>query len=171
MALDASARQLRREAPPSERVLWQHLRGHRLAGLGFRRQHPIGPFVVDFARLSRLRAIELDAAVHDEQRDQDAGRTAILESYGRHMVRFTSVGIFSNISGVLASTHRVAESRPIAPGQTRRTASRGGLPSPKVGGGAGDGGLDGGTTLAFTAPRPGLEVGGEGGGHASSTGS
>lgn len=82
MALDASARQLRQDATPAERALWEHLRGHRLAGLGCRRQHPNGPFVVDFACPSRLLALELDGSVHDEQRDQDAERTAIPENYG-----------------------------------------------------------------------------------------
>jgi very-short-patch-repair endonuclease len=67
-----AARELRTRQTPAESILWDALRGRRLAGLKFRRQHPIGTFVVDFCCPDRRLAIELDGPVHAEQREHDA---------------------------------------------------------------------------------------------------
>jgi len=99
--LDEAARQLRRTKTPSEQLLWSHLRGHRLAGLSFRRQHPIGGFVVDFACPARLLIVEVDGSVHDVSVEQDRERDAILSKYGWQVLRFSNDDVQSNIGDVL----------------------------------------------------------------------
>ena len=60
------ARDLRKRLTPAERILWRLLRDRRLKGLKFRRQFPIGPFVVDFCCYELRLVIELDGEVHAE---------------------------------------------------------------------------------------------------------
>jgi very-short-patch-repair endonuclease len=73
---------------PSERKLWVHLRNLGLAGLKFRRQQPIGRFIVDFYCAEHRLVIELDGPIHSRQSARDRARTARLESQGYHEVRF-----------------------------------------------------------------------------------
>lgn len=80
------ARRLHRDAPAMERFLWRLLRDRRLAGLKFRRQLPIGRYVVDFVCLRHRLIIEADGPYHDEVRD--AQRDAWLTSQGFHVLRF-----------------------------------------------------------------------------------
>ena len=70
------ARELRRELTPIEAILWQRLRSRRLAGLKFRRQHPVGPFITDFYFAERKLIIEIDGDTHTDQARYDASRTA-----------------------------------------------------------------------------------------------
>ena len=114
--LDAAARELRQRMTPVEKLLWRALRGHRLAGCGFRRQHPFGAFVIDFACPSRMLAIEVDGKVHDTQSNQDAARTEILESWGWTVIRFTNDAVNRDISHVLSQIEWTLEQLPIAPG-------------------------------------------------------
>ncbi len=82
-------RPLRRNQTPEERELWEFLRGERLNGLRFRRQHPIGPFVVDFyCRAARL-VVELEGAVHlpTDQQDADHERREYLRARGLRVLR------------------------------------------------------------------------------------
>jgi very-short-patch-repair endonuclease len=69
-----AARDLRAHETSVEDLLWEELRGRRLDGMKFRRQHPIGAFVVDFCCAESRLVIELDGGIHVEQRDQDAER-------------------------------------------------------------------------------------------------
>src|SRR5829696_6584898 len=101
---------------PSERLLWKSLRGHRLAGYGFRRQHPFGGFVIDFACPSRMLAIEVDGPIHDDQADQDAARTEILESWGWTMIRFPNDMVTGDLPEVLSQVEATLTQLPIAPG-------------------------------------------------------
>ncbi|AAK24802.1 endonuclease domain-containing protein [Caulobacter vibrioides] len=80
------ARRLRRDAPAMERVLWRLLRDRRLDGLKFRRQLPIGRYVVDFACLRHRLIVEADGPYHDEARD--AQRDAWLAGQGFRVLRF-----------------------------------------------------------------------------------
>ena len=84
------ARALRRSLTDAEARLWGELRGHRLCGHGFRRQAPIGPYVVDFLCLARRLIVEIDGEQHgyDGNREADARRTAWLEAEGFRVIRF-----------------------------------------------------------------------------------
>ncbi|MDQ3780642.1 MAG: endonuclease domain-containing protein [Chloroflexota bacterium] len=77
-----AARLLRHEMTPAERQLWAAPRRHQLAGLQIRRQHPIGPFAVDFACAARRLGIEVDGGVHVERTVQDAARRRSWSSTG-----------------------------------------------------------------------------------------
>ena len=82
------ARQLRRKETDAERRLWMHLRRHQL-GVQFRRQHPIGPYIVDFCCVDRMLIVELDGGQHEDQRAQGAARTDWLAKQGFRVLRFS----------------------------------------------------------------------------------
>lgn len=118
------ARLLRHEMTPAERQLWAAPRRHQLAGLHIRRQHPIGPFVVDFACAARRLAIEVDGDVHAERTAQDAARTEILEQYGWRMLRFRNDEVIGDLVAVLARIEAALVTTPSL------------NPSPNIGGGS-----------------------------------
>ncbi len=79
----ARARQLRRDATIPERILWGLLRDRRLQGVKFRRQRPIGPYVVNFYCASRGLVVELDGRSHDDRGVPDRQRQDYLETVAR----------------------------------------------------------------------------------------
>ena len=83
----------------AERRLWSALRGRRLKGYKFRRQHPLGRFVVDFACLVHRLVVEADGGQHADS-DDDRRRTAWLERRGWRVVRFWNNDILANPAGV-----------------------------------------------------------------------
>jgi very-short-patch-repair endonuclease len=98
-----TARQLRSQLTGSEQELWSALRGSRLQGIKFRRQHPFGPYVLDFFCVKAQLAVELDGGVHDqpEQRDYDSERTAYLETNGLRVLRFRNEDITDRLDEVI----------------------------------------------------------------------
>ena len=82
------ARQLRRQLTPQERRLWYLLRDRRFARYKFRRQHPVGPYILDFACCAAYLAVELDGGQHDERAGYDARRSAWLELQRWRVLRF-----------------------------------------------------------------------------------
>ncbi len=82
------AKELRHEQTPAETKLWAYLRAHRVDRVGFRRQHAIGPYIVDFCAPRRKFIIEMDGSQHLEQEEYDAERTVFLESLGYRVLRF-----------------------------------------------------------------------------------
>jgi very-short-patch-repair endonuclease len=97
------ARQPRHQLTPAESKLWRHLRDDQLNGFGFRRQYPMGQFVVDFYCPAGKLVVEVDGDVHAERREQDAQRTKWLEQHRRcRVLRFTNNEVLSNVDGVLA---------------------------------------------------------------------
>ena len=98
-----TARQLRRRLTPTEQALWSALRGDRLHGFKFRRQHPFGPYVLDFFCVQSQLVIELDGSVHNhpDQIDYDRDRTAYLESQGLRVLRFRNQDIADKLDEVL----------------------------------------------------------------------
>ncbi|WP_235578346.1 endonuclease domain-containing protein [Pseudorhodoferax sp. Leaf267] len=84
----------------SERRLWSRLRLEQL-GVKFRRQHPIGPYIADFACLSRRLIVELDGSQHAAQASADARRDAFLNGQGFFVLRFPSDAPLRNMDGVL----------------------------------------------------------------------
>ena len=72
----------------AERWLWQRLRNRELGGFKFRRQHAVGPFIVDFACVEKKVVIELDGGQHSENLESDAKRSKYLQKHGYRIVRF-----------------------------------------------------------------------------------
>ena len=97
----ANARQLRRDQTLAEVNLWLALRSHQFEGIHFRRQHPIGNFIVDFSAPSVKLIIEVDGAQHLDQQEYDAERTAFLESKGYRVLRFWNDDLMGDLDGVL----------------------------------------------------------------------
>jgi very-short-patch-repair endonuclease len=97
------ARQLRRLPTPAERKLWMILRGNKLNGVHFRRQHAIGNYIIDFVPVKRKLAIELDGSPHLEQGEYDLQRTVYLESLGYKILRFWNDQVMNDIVGVVHS--------------------------------------------------------------------
>ena len=87
----------------AEGVLWQLLKGKKLAGYKFRRQHIILHFIADFVCLQKKLIIELDGNIHDlpENKINDEQRTAILDAKGYHIIRFSNNEVLGNIDSVL----------------------------------------------------------------------
>jgi very-short-patch-repair endonuclease len=94
------ARQLRRQQTPIEALLWKRLRAGQLAGFKFRRQHPIGKFIADFCCEETKLVVEVDGDTHVDEA-YDANRTAIIQSLGYRIIRFTNREVLGNISNVL----------------------------------------------------------------------
>jgi very-short-patch-repair endonuclease len=95
------ARNLRKEPTPAERKLWAYLRGNKLNGVNFRRQHAIGNYVPDFCSPKAKLIIELDGSHHLEQEEYDVERTAFLESKGYRILRFWNSDVMNDIDGVI----------------------------------------------------------------------
>lgn len=86
----------------AERRLWSALRDRRLEGYRFRRQYPLGPFILDFVCIEHRLAVEADGSQHADS-EKDARRTAWLESRGWRVMRFWNNDILTNIDGVAAA--------------------------------------------------------------------
>lgn len=100
-AIQIRARQLRYEQTPAEAKLWDFLRDRQLDGYKFRRQHPIGRFIVDFCCPERKLIVEIDGPVHQEQTDRDETRTKALQALGYHVYRWTNEQIEQNLAETL----------------------------------------------------------------------
>ena len=85
----------------SERRLWSRLRMEQL-GVKFRRQHPVGNYIADFACLSAKVIVELDGSQHVEQRDYDQRRDEFFEGQGFAVLRFPTDQPFVNLEGLLS---------------------------------------------------------------------
>ncbi len=94
------ARQLRRNQTRAELELWMRLRGRQL-GAKFRRQYPIGAYIVDFCCLERQLVIELDGGQHPEQMEADRKRTAYITSRGFRVLRFWNDQVLKDTYAVL----------------------------------------------------------------------
>ncbi len=95
----ARAKELRREMTPEERIVWECVRGNWL-GFHFRRQQVIGGYIADFYCHAAGLVVELDGAVHDNQQEEDAHRTAVFEVMGIEVVRFRNSEVTRNLAGV-----------------------------------------------------------------------
>ena len=104
-------RALRNDATDAERALWQRLRGRQLEGVKFRRQHPFGSYILDFACLEKRVAIELDGGQHVDATAYDATRTRALEISGFTVLRFWNHDVFENMDGVLEEILRALRDR------------------------------------------------------------
>lgn len=96
-----TVRELRQNMTDAEKKLWYFLRGKRLNGYKFRRQHLIHPFVVDFICLSKKLIVEIDGGQHAEQLNYDEKRSAFLKLHGYKMLRFWNDEVFKQTQTVL----------------------------------------------------------------------
>jgi very-short-patch-repair endonuclease len=96
-------RELRLSATKAEKILWEYLRGRKLNGLKFRRQHPLDKFIADFYCHEKKLAVELDGAVHNDKMtaQYDEARTYELAGSGIQVIRFRNYEVEKNIEFVL----------------------------------------------------------------------
>lgn len=106
--LQERALQHRNYPTQAEAVLWEYLRGNRL-GAKFRRQHLIGQYIPDFVCLSKQLIIEVDGGYHfiGDQIISDEQRTAHLESFGYHVIRFTNEEVLADTQNVLQKIRHI----------------------------------------------------------------
>ena len=95
------AKHLRKNSTDAERALWRHLRNKQLLGCKFRRQAPIGHYIVDFVCFSQSLIIEVDGGQHQTQADYDAKRYKWLQSQGFTVLRFWDNDALANTDSVL----------------------------------------------------------------------
>ena len=97
------ARELRRNQTDAESLLWFVLRNRRMAGVKFKRQRPIGPYIVDFYCAEKKLAIELDGGGHAEERQAryDARRSSWLAQEGIEVIRIWNNQVLSQTDAVL----------------------------------------------------------------------
>ena len=103
-----TARDLRRHMTAPERLLWYFLRAKRFSGRKFRRQHPIGPFIADFACVEHRLVIEADGGQHAES-VSDMSRTRWLENAGWRVMRFWNEDIMRRTDDVLEEIRKATE--------------------------------------------------------------
>ncbi len=110
----------------AERIIWQALRAHRMSGAGFRRQTPIGRYIVDFVSHAAMLIVEIDGEQHFENAHErrDAVRDAYLQAKGFRVLRFNNHDVMTNREGVLTVIAAVL-GEAVSPS----------LPSPASGGG------------------------------------
>ena len=95
------ARALRKQMTDAERLLWRHLRNRELGGWKFRRQYPVGPFIVDFICVEKNVVIEVDGGQHAENAALDLQRSAYLNKMGYRVVRFWNNEVLQETEAVL----------------------------------------------------------------------
>lgn len=108
-ALRQRAKAMRQEMSEAEAKLWQHLRAGRLNGHKFRRQQPLGNYIVDFMCITPKLIVEADGGQHTEQAAYDHARTAYLNSLGFTVLRFWNHEILQQTNDVLAEILRVLQ--------------------------------------------------------------
>lgn len=117
----AAAKRMRKEPTPAEAKLWSLLKDLKEPGAHFRRQTPIGPYVADFACLSKRLIVEADGSGHGGTRD--LARDAWLETHGYRVLRFWNTEILENPSGVFDAVQAaMAHPTPALPSRGGRDA-------------------------------------------------
>jgi len=105
----AKARTLRRKFTDAELKLWKHLRGRQIGGEKFRRQQPLGRYVVDFVCLEKKLIVEVDGGQHAAP-EYDKERTLWLESEGFRVIRFWNNEVLKDQEGVLDAIYKELKS-------------------------------------------------------------
>lgn len=105
------ARNLRRNQTVPEGLLWSALRRGQIDGFRFRRQHPIGPYILDFACLQAKLAVEIDGPSHDQTVESDERRTAFLETKDFTVMRFSNEDVRTNLEGVVETVRAILRER------------------------------------------------------------
>lgn len=138
------ARTLRQQSTWAARTLWQLLRNRQFASVKFRRQHPVGPYVLNFYCASAKLALELDDGVHGEpaQRQHDEEKDRYLRDQGIRVIRIWNIELKENRDGVLESIYTALttnrqNAHPDPLPYTTRERGMEGVPSPPSFGGEG----------------------------------
>jgi very-short-patch-repair endonuclease len=97
------AKALRKQMTDAERLLWRHLRNRALGGWKFKRQYPVGPYIVDFVCLDKNVVIEVDGGQHAENEKLDRQRSAYLNKMGYKVFRFWNNEVLQATEAVLSS--------------------------------------------------------------------
>ncbi len=118
-SVKGAARQMRKEPTRSENLLWSALRDRRLANRKFRRQHPVGRFILDFYCHEERLAVEVDGPVHETQRQADGERQQILESMGIRFLRLPAALVEGDLPAALAAIERALSTDPSTAGRER----------------------------------------------------
>ena len=103
MNLHRRAKELRDQSTPAEKKLWQSLRGKKMGGFKFRRQHPIGMYLVDFCCPAKKLVIEIDGGIHQKQQGYDQARSQELTDRGYTVIRFQNDDVVNRLGDVLRS--------------------------------------------------------------------
>jgi len=106
LKITKNARELRNNMTDVEKLLWYRIRRKQLCGFRFRRQHPIGNYIVDFVCIKLKLIIELDGGQHKEQHRYDAIRDQWLTEQGFAVQRFWNNEVLENIDGVLQTIYQ-----------------------------------------------------------------
>ena len=119
-----TARNLRKRLTDTERSLWSKIRSRQIEGCKFRRQTPIGKYIVDFVCHEQRVIVEVDGGQHSENIEQDCIRDKWLREQGYRILRFWNNEVLTNIEGVLevirdnCKSHHHLKSPPIGGGET-----------------------------------------------------
>ncbi|NCO60259.1 endonuclease domain-containing protein [bacterium] len=95
------AKSLRKNPTDAEQLLWSRLKMRQIEGFKFRRQQPIGNYIVDFVCLDNRIVIEVDGGQHAEEKNKDRERDTYLQRYGFKVLRFWNNDVLRNTEGVL----------------------------------------------------------------------
>jgi very-short-patch-repair endonuclease len=110
------AQKHRQVSTAAEQALWQAIRGGKLNGYRFRRQHAVDRFIVDFYCREASLVIEVDGAIHDSTVEDDLVRQAVLEAQGLTVLRFTNEAVLTRLDDVLQTIReKLATSNDTAP--------------------------------------------------------
>jgi len=101
-------KKLRQHSTPMETKLWHYLRSRHFLGLKFRRQCPLGPYIVDFICIEKKLIIEIDGGQHNEnkQQDYDKRRTEFLNSLGYQVLRFWNTEVLLQFDSVTEQIYK-----------------------------------------------------------------
>jgi very-short-patch-repair endonuclease len=99
--LQRRAWELRQQMTPAEAALWTRLRRKQICGLRFRRQHVIGPHIVDFCCVQARLVVEVDGSVHDELEEHDEARDAALQALGYRVLHVRNEEVIEQMKQVL----------------------------------------------------------------------
>ncbi len=106
------AKKLRKRSTDTEHHLWYHLRAKRFEGLKFRRQEPIGNYIVDFVCYEKCVIIECDGGQHIERKKQDQSRDQWFQKQGYRVLRFWDHDVLQNTSEVLEKIYQTCQRSP-----------------------------------------------------------
>ena len=103
----------------AEQKVWKELRNRHLKGYKFRRQHPVGQFIVDFYCPGQGLVIEIDGGIHllEEKVEKDANRTAEFDRLGLKVIRFTNDEVQTDIINVMAKIKEALQPPPLQNGE------------------------------------------------------